>query len=72
MSWKTLKTYPTQHEAHLIGGLLQSEGIEVHISFSALDELYPGTSIGNGHSVEVQEDDVEKALEILRNNDPQD
>lgn len=62
-----VKTFPTEEEAQIAQGLLQSEGLEAMISDEDADPARAGYVFGTGVKLLVQRDDVNKASEILKN-----
>lgn len=64
--WKTVITLTQPHEAHIICGFLESEGIETNIKdeFTVQVHNFYSNAIG-GVKVQIKGTDVEKGIEIL-------
>lgn len=65
-SFVTVKTFTFPHEAHILQGRLESEGIETFLKDELTVQVHPFASnaIG-GVKLQVKKEDYDKALEIL-------
>ena len=62
-----VKTFPTEEEAQIAQGLLESSGLEAVISDEDADPVRAGYVFGTGVKLLVCREDVNKASEILKN-----
>lgn len=64
--WTTVISIPQPHEAHLVCGFLESEGIETNIldEFTVQVHNFYSNAIG-GVKIQVMEADLEKGVKIL-------
>ena len=63
----TIKTFTYPHEAEIVGGMLESEGIEYNIKDALTTQINPlySNALG-GAKLQVRQSDVEAALAILK------
>ncbi len=67
MRWVTVKIVYGLPEAHIVKGVLESEGIPVRLEYEAVGKIYSLTVDGLARVyVQVPEDAVEDALERLQ------
>jgi len=61
-----IKTYGSRHEAELARGFLEANGIEAVVSADDVGGMRPHLLLGGGARLLVKEEDVQKALEVLK------
>ncbi len=67
MRWVTVKIVYGLPEAHIVKGVLESDGIPVRLEYEAVGKIYSFTVDGLARVyIQVPEDTVEEALERLR------
>lgn len=67
MSWKVIKEFPTEEEAIIVMGRLQSEGIAARVTCDNVGGLYSGIAPALvSAKLYVDEQDIREALEILK------
>jgi len=65
--WVTVKIVYGLPEAHIVKGVLESDGIPVRLEYEAVGKIYSFTVDGLARVyIQVPEDTVEEALERLR------
>ncbi|HOS84212.1 MAG TPA: DUF2007 domain-containing protein [Bacteroidales bacterium] len=66
MNWITIHTYTYSHEAYIAQTKLESCGIKTFLQDELTTQIIPVYSYAmGGVKLQVQEQDVEKAIEIL-------
>ncbi len=69
MSWILLKEYPTEMDAEIVMGRLDSEGIKARVTCDNVGGLHAGISPAMASAkLFVLQEDKDKALEVLANN----
>lgn len=65
-NWVEIATFTYPSEVQVLRSLLESEGIECFLKNEFMSDIFPGISDIGNIELQVQQQDEERALEIMR------